>query len=117
METVSKNKFMVRIFTVLAFMAVTGSSFCQNSDEITTNTAEEVESYDFAVVDGIVYSAGTIAVYDVAGKLVTTASQEFNVNSLAAGVYFIGAKEGAISLVKYHEKGQPIITWKIITKK
>ena len=55
---------------------------------------------DFAVVDGMVYSAGEITVYNVAGKLIATASQAFDVNSLQAGVYFIVAQEGTIKFVK-----------------
>ena len=54
----------------------------------------------FAVEGGIVYSAGEIVVYNVAGKAIASAFQAFNVNSLAAGVYFITAKEGTIKFVK-----------------
>ena len=54
----------------------------------------------FAVVGGMVYSAGDIVVYNVAGKEVAKASKAFNVNSLAAGVYFITAPEGTIKFVK-----------------
>ena len=48
----------------------------------------------------MVYSAGQITVYNVAGQIVATASQEFNVNTLAAGAYFIVAEEGTIKFVK-----------------
>ena len=61
---------------------------------------EEVAASAFAVEGGMVYSAGEIVVYNVAGKVVATASQSFNVNSLAAGVYFIAAQEGTIKFVK-----------------
>lgn len=61
---------------------------------------DEVATSDFAVEGGMVYSAGEIVVYNVAGKVVATASQSFNVNSLAAGVYFISAQEGTIKFVK-----------------
>ena len=54
----------------------------------------------FAVEGGMVYSAGEIVVYNVAGKEIAKASKSFNVNSLAAGVYFITAKEGTIKFVK-----------------
>ena len=64
-------------------------------------TAVESVSVDaFAVVGGMVYSAGEITVYNVAGKAIATASQSFNVNSLEAGVYFISAQEGTIKFVK-----------------
>ena len=61
---------------------------------------ESVSADAFAVVGGMVYSAGEITVYNVAGKAVATASQSFNVNSLESGVYFISAKEGTIKFVK-----------------
>lgn len=54
----------------------------------------------FSVVDGVVYSAGEITVYNIVGKPVATASQVFDVNSLSAGVYFIVAQEGTIKFVK-----------------
>lgn len=54
----------------------------------------------FAVVNGKVFSAGDIVVYNVAGKIVATASQEFDVTSLEAGIYFISAQEGVIKFVK-----------------
>ena len=61
---------------------------------------ESVSADAFAVVGGMVYSAGEITVYNVAGKAIATASQSFNVNSLEAGVYFISAQEGTIKFVK-----------------
>jgi len=61
---------------------------------------ESVSADSFAVVGGMVYSAGEITVYNVAGKAIATASQSFNVNSLEAGVYFISAQEGTIKFVK-----------------
>ena len=61
---------------------------------------KSVASNAFSIIGGMVYSAGEIVVYNVAGKVVATASQSFNVNSLAAGVYFIAAQEGTIKFVK-----------------
>ena len=61
---------------------------------------DEVSASVFAVEGGMVYSAGEIVVYNVAGKQVASASKAFNVNSLAAGVYFITAQEGTIKFVK-----------------
>lgn len=61
---------------------------------------DEVAAADFAIEGGMVYSAGVITVYNVAGQVVATASQEFNVNTLAAGAYFIVAEEGTIKFVK-----------------
>ena len=63
-------------------------------------TAVEEVSASLAVQGGMVYSAGEIVVYNVAGKVVATASQALNVNSLNAGVYFIVAQEGTIKYVK-----------------
>lgn len=60
----------------------------------------EVAAPSFAVVGGMVYSVGEIVVYNVAGKEIAKASKVFNVNSLAAGVYFITAPEGTIKFVK-----------------
>ena len=65
-----------------------------------TVAVEEVAASAFAVEGGMVYSAGEIVVYNVAGKQVASASKAFNVNSLAAGVYFITAQEGTIKFVK-----------------
>ncbi len=61
---------------------------------------EEIDSNSFSIENGMVYSAGEITVYNVAGKLIATASQVFDVNSLQAGVYFIVAQEGTIKFVK-----------------
>ena len=61
---------------------------------------ESVSADAFAVVGGMVYSAGEITVYNVAGKAIASASQSFNVNSLESGVYFITAPEGTIKFVK-----------------
>ena len=59
-----------------------------------------VKSDAFAIKGGMAVSAGKIVVYNVVGKVVATASQQFNVNSLAKGVYFITAQEGIIKFVK-----------------
>ncbi len=59
-----------------------------------------VKSDAFAIKGGMAFSAGKIVVYNVVGKVVATASQQFNVNSLAKGVYFITAQEGIIKFVK-----------------
>lgn len=70
-------------------------------EEAGTGTAiNTVENAAFAVEGGMVASAGEIVVYNVAGQVVATASQNFNVNSLAKGVYFITAQEGIIKFVK-----------------
>lgn len=71
----------------------------QNKYAIPT-AVDEVAAADFAIEGGMVYSAGVITVYNVAGQVVATASQEFNVNTLAAGAYFIVAEEGTIKFVK-----------------
>ena len=59
-----------------------------------------VASNAFAVNGGMVFSKGEITVYNIAGKVVATASKTLNVNSLNAGVYFITAPEGTIKFVK-----------------
>ena len=82
-------------------MTISEIKFTEKSSQGGEPTAVESVSADaFAVVGGMVYSAGEITVYNVAGKAVATASQSFNVNSLDAGVYFISAQEGTIKFVK-----------------
>ena len=66
----------------------------------TSTAINTIENAAFAVEGGMVASAGEIVVYNVAGQVVATASQNFNVNSLAKGVYFITAQEGIIKFVK-----------------
>ena len=61
---------------------------------------KSVASNAFAVNGGMVFSKGEITVYNIAGKVVATASKALNVNSLNAGVYFITAPEGTIKFVK-----------------
>ena len=60
----------------------------------------DIANNDFAVENGVVTSAGQIVVYNVAGQVVATASQSFEVSSLSKGVYFITAQEGTIKFVK-----------------
>ena len=68
--------------------------------EETGTAINTVENAAFAIEGGMVASAGEIVIYNVAGQIVATASQNFNVNSLAKGVYFITAQEGIIKFVK-----------------
>ena len=65
-----------------------------------TITAVEEVTAEVAIENGVVYSAGSIVVYNVAGQVVATANQEFNVNALEAGVYFISTAEGTAKIVK-----------------
>lgn len=90
---------MKRVFTILAFIALTAvSSFGQSYDG---TTVEEVQAADFAIEGGMVYSAGVIKVYNVLGQAVAKSSQEFNVNTLPSGrFYAIVAEEGTIKFVK-----------------
>ncbi len=60
----------------------------------------DVNASAFAVENGVVTSAGQIVVYNVAGQVVATASESFEVSSLSEGVYFITAQEGTIKFVK-----------------
>ncbi|MCQ2958941.1 MAG: T9SS type A sorting domain-containing protein [Bacteroidales bacterium] len=62
------------------------------------DAVEEVSNV--AIENGVVYSAGEIVVYNVAGQVVATASQEFSINSLNAGVYFVATAEGTAKIVK-----------------
>lgn len=59
---------------------------------------EEVSAV--AIENGVVYSAGQIVVYNAAGQVVATASQEFAIASLEAGVYFVATAEGTAKIVK-----------------
>ena len=87
--------------TIIACIPVQGGN---GEEEIVFTSAktpiEPVAANSFSIENGVVYSAGEITVYNIAGKPVATASQVFDVNSLAAGVYFIVAQEGTIKFVK-----------------
>lgn len=94
---------MKRIFTILAFIALAVSSFGQYDYDVeyiydeTTGDSVEIYVSPFKPEGGMVYSAGVIKVYDITGRLVVTASQEFNVNTLKhTMVYIIVAEEGVI---------------------
>ena len=57
---------------------------------------EEVANVVFE--NGVIYSS-SIVVYNQAGQVVATASDEFAINTLKAGIYFAKTAEGAISFV------------------
>ncbi len=63
-----------------------------------TVAVEEVSNV--TIENGVVYSAGQIVVYNVAGQVVATASQELSIDSLQAGVYFIATAEGTVKISK-----------------
>lgn len=87
---------VIRIYYTTFKVEVEGGHPCpEEQDAVKTVSADK-----FAVVDGMVYSAGEIVVYNVVGKVVATAFQAFNVNSLEVGVYFITAQEGTLKFVK-----------------
>lgn len=62
------------------------------------DAVEEVSAVSFE--NGVVYSAGKIEVYNVAGQIEETASQQFDTKSLNSGVYFITTPEGTIKIQK-----------------
>ena len=87
---------VIRIYYTTFEVEVEGGHPCpEEQDAVKTVSVDE-----FVVAHGMVYSAGEIVVYNVVGKVVATAFQAFNVNSLDAGVYFITAQEGTIKFVK-----------------
>ena len=57
---------------------------------------EEVSNVAFE--NGVIYSS-SIVVYNQAGQVVATASDEFAINTLKAGIYFAKTAEGSISFV------------------
>lgn len=94
---------MKRIFTILAFTVLAISSFGQYDYDVeyiydeTTGDSVEIHVAPFKIEGGMVYSWGTIKVYDITGRLVAMSSQEFNVNALKhTMVYIIVAEEGVI---------------------
>ncbi len=62
------------------------------------DAVEEVSAVSF--INGVVYSAGKIEVYNVAGQIEEIASQQFDTKSLNSGVYFITTPEGTIKIQK-----------------
>ena len=60
------------------------------------SAVEEVSNVAFE--NGVIYSS-SIVVYNQAGQVVATASDEFAINTLKAGIYFAKTAEGAISFV------------------
>ena len=81
-------------------LAVVTTTSTTNQFAAPSVAVEEVAASAFAVENGVVASAGEIVVYNVAGQVVATASKNFEVKSLGAGVYFITAQEGTIKFVK-----------------
>lgn len=61
---------------------------------------ETISGAELQVVNGVVYSAGTITVTSVSGQVVATADGELNIASLPAGVLVITAAEGSAKIVK-----------------
>ncbi|MCQ2604942.1 MAG: hypothetical protein MJ204_00170 [Bacteroidales bacterium] len=67
------------------------------SDE---ETAVAEVSKNVQIANGVVYSAGKIAVYNLAGAKVAEANGELNMAALQAGVYVIQTAEGTAKYVK-----------------
>ncbi|MFW5851668.1 MAG: T9SS type A sorting domain-containing protein, partial [Bacteroidota bacterium] len=61
---------------------------------------ETVDGSELEVVDGVVFSEGTITVMTVTGQVVATADGELDLSSVPAGVYVIVTPEGTAKLVK-----------------
>lgn len=80
-----------------ASIEVTVSDTKEFGDPKAAPTAvEEVSNVVFE--NGVIYSS-SIVVYNQAGQVVATASDEFAINTLKAGIYFAKTAEGAISFV------------------
>lgn len=78
--------------------ATEGASITIGEGGGSQDAVEEVSAVAFE--NGVVYSAGQIVVYNVAGQIEATASQQFDTKSLNGGVYFITAPEGTIKIQK-----------------
>lgn len=61
---------------------------------------ESISGAELKVVDGVVYSAGTITVSSVSGQVIATAQGQLNIDALPAGVLIITAAEGTAKIVK-----------------
>ncbi len=61
---------------------------------------ENVAGDSFSIEGGMVFSKGTINVYDINGKYLQSSDKELNVNNLNSGSYIINAQEGSIKFVK-----------------
>lgn len=84
--------------TNLYFSNATIKTSVSDTPKYSTVAVEEVSAV--AIENGVVYSAGQIVVYNAAGQVVATASQEFAIASLEAGVYFVATAEGTAKIVK-----------------
>lgn len=84
--------------TNLYFSNATIKTWVSETPKYSTVAVEEVSAV--AIENGVVYSAGQIVVYNAAGQVVATASQEFAIASLEAGVYFVATAEGTAKIVK-----------------
>ncbi len=63
-------------------------------------TAVAEVSKNVQIVNGMVYSAGKIVVYNVAGAAIAEANNEMNLSNLQSGVYFIKTAEGTAKYSK-----------------
>lgn len=61
---------------------------------------ESISGTELQVVDGVIYSAGTISVSSVSGQVIATAQGQLNIDALPAGVLIITAAEGTAKIVK-----------------
>ncbi len=68
----------------------------ENGFSLPNLSVEEVSNVAFE--NGVIYSS-SIVVYNQAGQVVATASDEFAINTLKAGIYFAKTAEGSISFV------------------
>lgn len=91
---------IMQIYLQCGWKEGNGGEVTLKSISLSTNGSAVEDVAKLAVEGGFVYSAGEIVVYNIAGKIVATASQVFNVNSLDKGVYFISAPEGVIKYMK-----------------
>lgn len=95
---------LIKATDVCKFVIVTTDAKKEGVASITIGEAgsqdavEEVSAVSFE--NGVVYSAGKIEVYNVAGQIEATASQQFDTKSLNSGVYFITTPEGTIKIQK-----------------
>lgn len=59
-----------------------------------------ISGAELKVVDGVIYSAGTITVSNAIGQVISSVQGQLSIASLPAGVYTISAAEGTAKIVK-----------------
>ena len=70
-----------------------------NATEFTAIPTVDAKS-EIEISNGVVYSAGSIVVFDILGQKVKSGKEELNISDLPSGFYFIQTAEGTTKFVK-----------------